>query len=249
MEEKPSEEVIKASSYNIFLSKGKERGKAIDEFSEVVKVFEEGMKRDFPEKFPFFNGETLGVLDIVVGANACNYLAAQEAIGYQVIGSEKNPEFFKWVNALKEHPLMKDTLPPHHKLFVLYMDIIIDTQVLPCVYPIMRSQGEEKKQAIENLIGMLKVVEEGMKKDLGDQFPFFNGETLGFLDIVVGANICSYEAFHEAFDVEIIGANKNPVFYSWVNALKEHPLIKDNMPPHDKLVARMKYLALSTKAS
>lgn len=102
----------------MFQSKGKEREKAIEDLKELIRVFEEGMQKDFPDKFPFFNGETLGLLDIVVGANASNYKAAQEVIGSDVIGSEsgKNSEFLKWVNALKEHPLIKDILTPHDKL-------------------------------------------------------------------------------------------------------------------------------------
>ena len=105
------------ASLPIILSKGKEHEKAIEHMNVLVKVFQEGVERDFPEKSPFFKSETLGLLDIIVGANACNYKAFHEAVGV-VLSPEKNtpPEFISWVNALKEHPLMKDTLPPHDGL-------------------------------------------------------------------------------------------------------------------------------------
>ncbi|KAI4308632.1 hypothetical protein L6164_031688 [Bauhinia variegata] len=112
------DEKIKSGSMPIILSRGKERKKAIEDLNKSISVFEEGIKKDFPEKFPFFNGDTLGLLDIVVGANACNYEAFEEVIDSEDTESpsEKNLDFFNWMNALKEHPLMKDTLPPRDKL-------------------------------------------------------------------------------------------------------------------------------------
>ncbi|XP_022968092.1 glutathione S-transferase U10-like [Cucurbita maxima] len=99
----------------IFKSEREEREGACKELSKLIRVFEEGMKKDFPGKFPFYDGKNLGLLDIVVGPNACNYLALREVLG-DVIGSKRNPDFFSWVDALKDHPLIKETLPPHHKM-------------------------------------------------------------------------------------------------------------------------------------
>ncbi|KAF3431458.1 hypothetical protein FNV43_RR26189 [Rhamnella rubrinervis] len=106
---------VTAGSLSIFKSKGKEQEKAIEDMVELLRVFEEGMKKDFPGKFPFFNGETLGLVDIVVASVACNYLAVHEVVS-EVISPKNNPDFLAWVDALKEHPVVKDTLPPHDKL-------------------------------------------------------------------------------------------------------------------------------------
>ena len=102
--------------YIIFGAKSKEeREKAIEDLSQVLKVFEEGIEKDFPGQNPFFNGESLGYLGIAIGSLGCNYKAAHEAIGAVLI-SEKNPKFLSWVNAMKICPLMEETLPPHDKL-------------------------------------------------------------------------------------------------------------------------------------
>ncbi|KAG2702359.1 hypothetical protein I3760_06G085100 [Carya illinoinensis] len=71
------------------------------------------------------------------------------------------------------------------------------------------------------------------------ELPCFDGKNLGFLDIVVGTIACNYEAFHEAVAV-IFSPETNPTFWSWVTALKNHPLMKEMLPPHDKLVAVMR---------
>ena len=106
---------IVPSFYIIFGSKDKEREKAIEDSSQLLKVFEEGIEKDFPGQSPFFNGEILGYLDIVIGSLACNYQAVDEAIGVVLI-SEKNQKFLSWVNALENYPLLEETLPPHDKL-------------------------------------------------------------------------------------------------------------------------------------
>ncbi|KAF2291915.1 hypothetical protein GH714_036091 [Hevea brasiliensis] len=104
------------SSYAVVLSKGKEQENAIKEFNELLTVLEEGIEKDFSTKFPF-NGEreTLGFLDIVVGAHACNYRALEEAVAV-VVEPKEHPAFLSWVTKLKEYPLMNETLPPHDKL-------------------------------------------------------------------------------------------------------------------------------------
>ena len=89
--------------------------RAIEDSRQLLKVFEEGIEKDFPGQSPFFNGEILGYLGIVIGSLACNYQAVDEAIGVVLI-SEKNQKFLSWVNALENYPLLEETLPPHDKL-------------------------------------------------------------------------------------------------------------------------------------
>ena len=79
----------------------------------------------------------------------------------------------------------------------------------------------------------------GIAKDFPTKSPFFNGHSLEFLDIIVGTIACNYQAFHEVVTV-IFEPAKHPSFFSWVTALKEHPLVKEILPPHDKLVAKMR---------
>ena len=97
------------------MSKGKEQEKAIDDMNELLREFEDGLKKDFPGKFPFDN-QNLELLDIIVSANVCNYQAFNEAVAVVISPEKTPPELFSWVNALKEHPLIKDALPPHDKL-------------------------------------------------------------------------------------------------------------------------------------
>ena len=62
----------------------------------------------------------------------------------------------------------------------------------------------------------------------------------------MGTTLWNYEAFHEVV-VVVFSPKKNPTIMALLKALKNHPLMKEMLPPHDKLVAerRGKYLGQS----
>ncbi|KAK6159963.1 hypothetical protein DH2020_003344 [Rehmannia glutinosa] len=104
-----------ASMIKILVSSGTEREEAMEEFYVMLKVFEQGISRDFPQGTPFCSRNSLGFLDIVVGSTGCNYRAFFEALGVDY-PMEKNQKYFAWINGLRECRLMEDTLPSHDKL-------------------------------------------------------------------------------------------------------------------------------------
>ncbi|KAG7975083.1 hypothetical protein I3843_06G079000, partial [Carya illinoinensis] len=91
---------LKVSTTQIIMSRGEERERAVKDFGEVLKVFEDGVKKDFPAEFPCFDGKNLGFLDIVVGTSACNYEAFREVVEV-IFSPETNPTFWSCVTALK----------------------------------------------------------------------------------------------------------------------------------------------------
>ncbi|XP_027360574.1 glutathione S-transferase U10-like [Abrus precatorius] len=133
---------------------------------------------------------------------------------------------------------------PYQRAKVRFWANYFDQKIMPGTNSILLSNGEAREKAIEDMNEMLRVFEEGVKEDFHEQLYFFNEETLGLLDIVVGSSCCTYKAYHEACNIEVIGPNKNPTFFMWVNALKEHPLMKETLPPHDKLVAKIKSIVV-----
>ncbi|KAF5741586.1 Glutathione S-transferase TAU 10 [Tripterygium wilfordii] len=98
---------------------------------------------------------------------------------------------------------------------------------------------QKQEKAIEDFNGLLTVFEKGIKEDFPSHSPFLGGQNLGFLDIVVGTHVCNFKAFEEAV-VVVVDPNKYPHFVSWIYALKDHPLMKETLPPHEKLVAAIR---------
>ncbi|KAI9085431.1 hypothetical protein K1719_032592 [Acacia pycnantha] len=115
-------ESVQLSTPSSYQEQKKERKKAIENLNEMIKVFYEGVKEDFKEEFPYCKGKCLGLLDIVVGTNAGNYKVINDALGMEVIHPHINSQFLSWMDALREHPLVKDTLPPHDKFVAKFIE-------------------------------------------------------------------------------------------------------------------------------
>ena len=90
-------------------------------------------------------------------------------------------------------------------------------------------QEEEKLEARRNL----EYVEEQLQ---GKRF--FGGETIGFLDLVLGwmANLISI--LEETSGQDIIKEEQFPVLSKWMKDFSEVPVIKESMPPRDKLISK-----------
>ena len=92
-------------------------------------VWRRHQERLSSHQFPFFKGDTLGLLDITVGTHASAFKAFHKALETEVIGPEpdKNPEFFKWACVLREHPWIKETLLPHDKVVAKMKEKMLDS--------------------------------------------------------------------------------------------------------------------------
>ncbi|KAJ9187493.1 hypothetical protein P3X46_002944 [Hevea brasiliensis] len=127
---------------------------------------------------------------------------------------------------------------PYQRAKVRFWANFYDQKIFPSSHAVALSKGKEQVNAIKEFDELLGAFEKGIEKDFSIKFPF-NGETLGFLDIVVGTHACNYRAFEEAVTV-LFDPKKHPAFLWWVAKLKDSPLIKETLPPHDKLVAKIK---------
>ncbi|OVA09025.1 Glutathione S-transferase [Macleaya cordata] len=137
-----------------------------------------------------------------------------------------------WTNA----PLLlpKD---PYEQAKVRFWANFYDQKFLPSTAPLMKLKGEEQEKAIEELLKIMNLLEEGLSKDFAGKTPYLNDETPGYLDIAISMSACTYRAFEAVIGTQLIDPQRHPKFLSLVNALKDHPLVKETLPQHDKLVA------------
>lgn len=78
--------------------------------SELLKVFEDGIEKDFPEGSPFFNGDHIGVSCIVVVAYSCHYKALEGAIVVD-LDFLKQSMILSWLTALQGRTLIIRDVP------------------------------------------------------------------------------------------------------------------------------------------
>ncbi|XP_062166735.1 glutathione S-transferase U8-like [Alnus glutinosa] len=106
--------------------------------------------------------------------------------------------------------------------------------------------GEEKgcEKAVEEASEVLKFLEKELKEKR-----FFGGESIGTVDIA--ANIIGgwLGACEEATGVEFFTREKFPKLSNWIDEFVSNSIIKENLPPRDKLVPFLRYRFESVNAS
>ncbi|KAJ7956392.1 putative Glutathione s-transferase [Quillaja saponaria] len=127
---------------------------------------------------------------------------------------------------------------PYQKAKVRFWVSFIQQQLFECIGRVVMSDGEEREKAFKEVFEELKVLEDGVKEYFPDSNVLcINEENLGLLDIIICATFSPHRAAEEAIGVKILDPTKNPLIFSWVTALNELPLVKELLPPHDKLVS------------
>ena len=108
---------------------------------------------------------------------------------------------------------------------------------MPSIWNAFIKQGKDQEEAIVTAQENLGCVERQLtgKK-------FFNGETIGLVDLAFGwlANLLS--VFEEVCGVTLIDHEKIPLLLEWIQNFADAPIIKESWPPRDKLIT--KYQAL-----
>ena len=112
-------------------------------------------------------------------------------------------------------------------------------QLLPSIWGVFTKEGKEREEATAASLENLKFVEEELKGK-----KFFGGEKIGLADLAFGWLAKWVCAFEEVAGLKIID-DRFPLLLTWMQEFSELPIIKDNWPPHSKLV--IKYQALYEK--
>jgi glutathione S-transferase len=99
--------------------------------------------------------------------------------------------------------------------------------------------GEEREKAKETIWERLTVIED---QCLGDQKKFYGGDTINIVDIALGSFVNFIAVQEDMFEVKILQTEKFPRLHLWFNNLKDVPVIKENTPGQEKLVAFLKPL-------
>ncbi|KAF8399471.1 hypothetical protein HHK36_015337 [Tetracentron sinense] len=114
---------------------------------------------------------------------------------------------------------------PYQRAKVRFWANFYDQKFLTSSNPVIRSEGEEQEKAIKEFLENFKVLEE----DFAGKFHFLNGKDPGFLDFVMGSSVCNHRAIEEAIGADLIDPQRNPMFFTRMTALKDHPVVKDHL--------------------
>ncbi|OMO97346.1 hypothetical protein COLO4_14685 [Corchorus olitorius] len=131
----------------------------------------------------------------------------------------------------KVNPILPEN--PYEKAMARFWANFIDEKCLPAIWKAgMWSPEGEREKAAEEACGCLKTLESALG---GNRF--FGGDKVGLVDIA--ANFIAYwlRIIQEVTGQELLSAEKFPVLFKWADEFVNCSIVKETLPPKDKLVA------------
>ncbi|KAF7150727.1 hypothetical protein RHSIM_Rhsim02G0216000 [Rhododendron simsii] len=126
---------------------------------------------------------------------------------------------------LGEVELMSD------ELVLGQQDTMVPWQCIFGAFDACKAEGEEKEKAIESARESLSFLEEQIEGKT-----FFGGEKIGFLDLAVGWIPLWLGVMEQVGEMKLLDAEKFPSLHEWSQNFIKIPLIKEALPPREKLV-------------
>ena len=80
----------------------------------------------------------------------------------------------------------------------------------------MVKTDEEKAEAMRQTIAAVDVLEDGLKECSGGQGPFFGGDSVGYVDILLGGMVSWVKASETLSGSKLIDAEKTPLLAAWM---------------------------------
>ncbi|KAF7807080.1 receptor-like protein EIX1 [Senna tora] len=104
-------------------------------------------------------------------------------------------------------------------------------KILDGAWIAMCSNGDQKENAAKTTREAIEKIEEEIKGK-----KFFGGEDIGYLDLALGWISYWLPIWEEVGDMQIFDRFKCPSITAWINNFLNHPIIKQNLPPRDKML-------------
>ncbi|KAM7485355.1 hypothetical protein LguiA_001364 [Lonicera macranthoides] len=131
----------------------------------------------------------------------------------------------------KNNPLLPQD--PYERAMIRFWAKFADEKLFDSAFFAMCSLEDEKVKAEKITIAMeaLERIEGELKGK-----SFFGGESIGYLDLALGWISYWLPVFDEVGSMNIIDPLKFPAIISWMNRFTNHKVIKNKLPPRDKMV-------------
>ena len=121
---------------------------------------------------------------------------------------------------------------------ILRSDLMVQSST---IWKVFVTSGEEQEKAKRECLETMRTIEDEALGDHKKKF-FLGGEEIGMVDIAFGWLSHWFEVIQEVIEVKLLEANEFPRLHSWIYNFKQVPLIKENLPPYEELLAHFKQL-------
>ncbi|KAI8560931.1 hypothetical protein RHMOL_Rhmol04G0294600 [Rhododendron molle] len=143
----------------------------------------------------------------------------------------------------KQVPLLPQD--PHDRATARFLANLGDEKLFWDAWMALCSQGDEKERALKQAMETMKKIEEELK---GKKTKFFGGESMGYLDLVLGWISYNLPAWEEVGCMKIVDPTQFPSTTAWRENFLNHPVIKFKPPPRDNMVIYFQWLRIESAA-
>lgn len=104
------------------------------------------------------------------------------------------------------------------------------------MFGIAKAETEEAKaESAEQAWAGLKLLEEAFEK-LSKGKAFFGGDTIGYVDIALGAHLGWAKVIEQMTGLKLFDEEKTPLLAVWAERFCTHEAVKEVMPETEKLM-------------
>jgi len=124
---------------------------------------------------------------------------------------------------------------PYERAIARFWAKFIDDKCLLAIFKASWGEEKEREKAAEEVSEFLNHLENELKEKR-----FFGGESIGMVDIV--ANFIGFwlGVFEEASGFELLTREKFPKLTNWIHQFVSNTVVKECLPPRDKLVVNLR---------
>jgi glutathione S-transferase len=123
-------------------------------------------------------------------------------------------------------------------------------QLFPAWYGgiVKATTEDERAEKVAETLAVVAQLEEAFAK-CSDGKAFFGGDSIGYLDIVLGSFLFWLEAVRRLYGVEIISASKTPLLAAWAERFGGSAEAKGVVPDADEAVQFVRKRAAAAAAA
>uniref|UniRef100_A0ACD5XTM7 Uncharacterized protein n=1 Tax=Avena sativa TaxID=4498 RepID=A0ACD5XTM7_AVESA len=125
---------------------------------------------------------------------------------------------------------------PHERAMARFWARFVPDKLSPPIWKWFTAAREEEREAArEAAVEQLQVLEE---KLAGGGKEFFGGDSVGLVDLSLGALAYVVPIYEEIIGVRLVTEERFPALYAWMGRFLAAPPVKDNLLPLEKLKLR-----------
>nr|CAB3495429.1 unnamed protein product [Digitaria exilis] len=125
---------------------------------------------------------------------------------------------------------------PYERATARFWAAYVDDKLCSAWIGILKCKTEdERAEKVTETFAAIGQIEEALAKFFEGK-AFFGGDSIGYLDIVLGSCLFWFEAMRRLFGVEIINSSKAPLLAAWAERFGESAEAKEVVPEADEAV-------------